>query len=223
MYRFTARGEEILLMTKIKCVIFDMDGVLIDARDWHYEALNKALAIFGFEISRHDHLVTYDGLSTKQKLEIFSTHSQLPTQLHRLINDLKQIFTMDITMTKCIPTFCHEYALSKLKLDGYRMAVCSNSIRDSMNVMLTKASLIDYFDFYLSNQDVVKPKPEPDIYLKAIERLGALPSECLILEDSNIGIQAASDAGAHVMQIDQVTDVNYANIMQFIHKVEAAS
>ena len=210
-------------MTKIKCIIFDMDGVLIDARDWHYEALNKALAIFGFQISRHDHLVTYDGLPTKKKLEILSSHSQLPKQLHSFINDLKQIFTMDITMKKCAPTFCHEYAISKLKSDGYRMAVCSNSIRDTMTSMLSKAALIDYFRFYLSNQDVSKSKPDPEIYLKAIERFGVLPSECLVLEDNANGIRAAKDAGAHVMQIDQVTDVNYINIVQYIQKIEAIS
>ncbi|MBU3632845.1 HAD family phosphatase [Polynucleobacter sp. AP-Feld-500C-C5] len=210
-------------MTKIKCIVFDMDGVLIDAKDWHYEALNKALAIFGLEISRYDHLVTYDGLPTKKKLEILSSHSPLPKQLHSFINDLKQIFTMDITMSKCAPTFCHEYAISKLKSDGYRMAVCSNSIRDTITSMLSKAALINYFDFYLSNQDVSKSKPDPEIYLKAIERFGVLPSECLVLEDNANGIRAATDAGAHVMQIDQVTDVNYANIMKYIQKIESAS
>jgi beta-phosphoglucomutase len=49
----------------IKAVIFDMDGVLIDAKEWHYESLNDALSNFGYEISHHDHLVTYDGLPTK--------------------------------------------------------------------------------------------------------------------------------------------------------------
>lgn len=210
-------------MTKIKCIIFDMDGVLIDARDWHYEALNKALAIFGFEISRHDHLITYDGLPTKQKLEILSSHSELPRQLHGFINELKQIFTIDITMTKCGPTFCHEFAISRLKSEGYRLAVCSNSIRDTITSMLSKAALIDYFDFYLSNQDVAKAKPDPDIYLKAMERFGVLPTECVILEDNINGIRAATEAGAHVMKIDQVTDVNYTNIKKFIEKVEAAS
>lgn len=210
-------------MNKIKCVIFDMDGVLIDAREWHYEALNRALGIFGFEISRHDHLVTYDGLPTMKKLEILSSYSNLPKQLHRFINELKQIFTMDITMTKCSPTFCHEYAISKLKNEGYRMAVCSNSIRDTMSSMLSKAALIDYFDFYLSNQDVAKSKPHPEIYLTAIERFGVLPSECLVLEDNANGIKAATEAGAHVMQIHQVTDVNYANISKFIQKLESTS
>lgn len=210
-------------MNKIKCIIFDMDGVLIDAREWHYEALNRALGIFGYKISRHDHLVTYDGLPTMKKLEILSSYSNLPKQLHRFINELKQIFTMDITMTKCSPTFCHEYAISKLKYEGYRMAVCSNSVRDTMSSMLSKAALLDYFDFYLSNQDVEKSKPHPEIYFKAIERFGVHPRECLVLEDNANGIKAATEAGAHVMQIHQVTDVNYANISKFIQNLEAKS
>ena len=59
-------------MKKIKAVLFDMDGVLIDAKDWHYEALNKALGLFGMEINRYDHLNTFDGLPTKVKLQMLS-------------------------------------------------------------------------------------------------------------------------------------------------------
>ena len=62
----------------IKAIIFDMDGVLIEAKDWHYEALNKALSLFGYEISRYDHLVTYDGLPTSKKLEMLSMERGLP-------------------------------------------------------------------------------------------------------------------------------------------------
>ena len=74
-------------MTKIKAIIFDMDGVLIEAKDWHYEALNRALSLFGMEISRFDHLVTYDGLPTKKKLEMLSIERGLPKGLHSFIND----------------------------------------------------------------------------------------------------------------------------------------
>ena len=66
----------------IKAVVFDMDGVLIDAREWHYVALNRALALFGMEISRADHLTTFDGLPTRRKLEILSTTENLPRELH---------------------------------------------------------------------------------------------------------------------------------------------
>ena len=80
----------------IKAVIFDMDGVLIEAKDWHYEALNRALRLFGFEISRYDHQTTFDGLPTKRKLQILSTVDNLPEQLHDFINDMKQRYTMEI-------------------------------------------------------------------------------------------------------------------------------
>jgi beta-phosphoglucomutase-like phosphatase (HAD superfamily) len=72
-------------MTRIKAVIFDMDGVLIDAKEWHYEALNRALTVYGFGISRHDHLATYDGLPTNTKLEILSREQGLPRSLHGVI------------------------------------------------------------------------------------------------------------------------------------------
>lgn len=80
----------------IKAVIFDMDGVLIEAKDWHYEALNKALNLFGHTISRHDHLTTYDGLPTSRKLNMLSVEHDLPVELHNFINEMKQAYTMEI-------------------------------------------------------------------------------------------------------------------------------
>lgn len=197
-----------------------MDGVLIDAKEWHFEALNRALNIFGFEISINDHLKIYDGLPTKKKLEILSNHTQLPKQLHDLINDLKQQFTIDIAISKCVPNFSHQYALSKLKDNGYKLAVCSNSIKNSVNFMLTKSAIIKYFDFYLSSDDVKKSKPDPEIYLKAFKKFNLSPQECLILEDNINGIRAAKNAGAHVMQINNVSEVNYENIQKKIRKIE---
>jgi len=209
-------------MNKIKAVIFDMDGVLIEAKDWHYEALNKALLLFGMEISRYDHLVTYDGLPTKKKLEMLSTERGLPKRLHEFINDMKQQYTMEIVYAECKPRFYHEYALSKLKNEGYRMAVCSNSIRNTIEVMMQKASLDTYLDFYISNQDVTYGKPDPEMYNKAIERMGLHPTECMIVEDNENGIKAARASGAHVMEVENVEDVNYANIQQHIKNFEEA-
>jgi beta-phosphoglucomutase len=210
-------------MGKIKAVIFDMDGVIIDAKEWHYEALNKALGLFGMEISRYDHLVTYDGLPTRQKLEMLTKERALPRSLHSFINELKQKYTMEIIHRECKPTFYHEYALARLKKEGYSLAVCSNSIRNSIQIMLGKARLLDYLDFFLSNQDVVNSKPDPEIYLEAMKKLELQPEECLILEDNINGIQAARRSGAHVLEIVSVEDANYTSIVKKIQEIEKES
>jgi len=210
------------MQIKIKAVIFDMDGVLIDAKDWHYEALNRALGLFGMEISRYDHLVTYDGLPTRKKLEMLTLERGLPVALHGFLNDLKQAYTMEITATRCRPTFHHQFALSKLRQSGYRIAVCSNSVRASIDLMMQKSALIQYLDFFFSNQDVVNGKPDPEMYDKAIRRLDLSPHECLIVEDNPNGIAAARASGAHVLEVASVEEVNWPNIQSAIERCEGA-
>lgn len=197
-----------------------MDGVLIEAKDWHYEALNKALKIFGMEISRYEHLTTFDGLPTKDKLKMLTITKGLPQPLHSFLNELKQLYTMELVHSLCKPTFCHEYALSKLKSEGYKMAVCSNSIKNTIEVMMQKAALDSYLDFYISNQDVTKGKPDPEMYNKAIEKMGLAPKECLIIEDNENGIKAARASGANVMVVSEVSEVNYENIKTHINLYE---
>lgn len=205
----------------IKAVIFDMDGVLIEAKDWHYEALNKALNLFGHTISRHDHLTTYDGLPTSRKLNMLSVERELPIELHGFINEMKQMYTMEIVYAQCKPTFVHQYALSSLKNQGYKLAVASNSIRNTVEVMMEKARLDQYLDLKLSNEDVANPKPAPDIYAKAIRSFGLLPDECLIVEDNENGIRAARASGAHVLVVANVEDVNLENITSRIQEINA--
>lgn len=210
-------------MTRIKAVIFDMDGVLIEAKDWHYEALNKALGLFGMEISRYDHLITYDGLPTKKKLEMLSTERGLPIELHDFINEMKQQYTLEIVYARCKPRFFHEYALSRLKQEGYQLAVASNSIRKTVQIMMDRSALLGYLDFFLSNQDVSMGKPDPEIYTKAFRYLGLQPQECLVVEDNEKGIKAAKASGAWLMEVDEVEEVNYQNIMSHIMRIERSA
>ena len=203
-------------MKQIKAVIFDMDGVLIDAKDWHYEALNRALSLFGYSISRYDHLVTYDGLPTRSKLEMLTVERGLPTSLHQFLNDLKQLYTMELVHARCRPVFQHEYCLSKLKADGYKLAVASNSVRNSVEVMMQKSNLLGYLDALLSNQDVIRGKPDPEIYLKAAAALGLKPDECLVVEDNEHGIRSAIDAGANLMVVKDIYEVTYHKVMRQI-------
>src|SRR5262245_29415453 len=153
----------------IKAVVFDMDGVLIEAKDWHYEALNRALRLFGIEISRYDHITTFDGLPTRKKLQLLSAVHDLPSELHEFINDMKQLYTMEIVHSRCKPRFNHEYALAQLRALNYKLVVASNSIRSTIEVMMERAALAKYLDFVVSNQDVTRAKPDPEMYNFVIE------------------------------------------------------
>lgn len=205
----------------IKAILFDMDGVLIEAKEWHYEALNRALKLFGMPISRFDHLTNFDGLPTLRKLELLSLERGLPKELHEFINEMKQKFTMEIVYSRCKPTFVHEYALSNLKSMGYKLAVCSNSVRDTVETMMQRSALSDYLDFMLSNEDISKGKPDPEMYLHAMEHFKLIPSECLIIEDNENGVKAARASGGHLLIVKEVVEVNLNSIMGCIREIEA--
>jgi len=205
----------------VKAILFDMDGVLIDAKDWHYEALNDALRLFGFEISRTEHLAVYDGLPTRKKLEMLTRVRGLPAKLHGLINEVKQRRTLELTYQRCRPVYHHQFALSQLKRQGVRLVVCSNSIRRTVEVMMEQAGLGHLLEFVLSNEDVARAKPDPEIYALAMSRLGLPPRDCLIVEDNEHGLQAARASGAHVLEVASPADVSYERILRAIRETAA--
>lgn len=207
----------------IKAVIFDMDGVLIDAKEWHYEALNRALRLFGMEISRADHLTTFDGLPTRRKLEMLTVTEGLPMELHGFLNDLKQAYTLELVSSRCRPTFAHEFALARLKARGVKLAVASNSVRNTVLTMMERANLARHFNIMLSNEDVARSKPDPEIYRTAMERLGVAPEEALIVEDNEHGIKAARASGGHLLVVRTPADVTLTNIDRRISEIQVAA
>jgi beta-phosphoglucomutase len=200
----------------IRAVIFDMDGVLIDAKEWHYDALNDALRLFGHEISRHDHETRFDGLPTATKLRQLSAERCLPAGLHSFINRMKQVYTLQMADRHLMPNLEHVRTLRTLRGQGYRLGVASNSIRKTIEFMMERAGLAGYLDVILSNEDVPRPKPAADIYRKAMQSLGVAPDETLVVEDNPYGWQAATEAGAHLLKVRDVHDVRYDTIMSTI-------
>jgi HAD superfamily hydrolase (TIGR01509 family) len=207
-------------MTRISCVLFDLDGVLVDATEWHYVALNRALALFGFDITRYEHLSDYNGLPTRKKLQMLSVEKGLPQALHDTLSRLKQVYTRDEILTRCRPVFEKEYMLSRLRKEGYRMAVCSNSIRESLRMMVQQSGLERYFEFLVSNEDVSRPKPNPEIYATTMTRMGVRPTETIIVEDSLHGLEAARRSGAHICQVSGFADVDYFRVRSAIDRIE---
>lgn len=207
-------------MSRISCVLFDLDGVLVDATDWHYDALNRALGLFGFDITRYEHLSGYNGLPTRKKLQMLTVEKGLPAALHAMLSRLKQVYTRDEILTKCRPVFEKEYMLSRLRKEGYRLAVCSNSIRESLQLMVHQSGLEEYFEFLVSNEDVSHSKPDPEIYNLAMSRLGVSPSETLVVEDSPHGLEAARRSGAQICQVSGFGDVEYFRVRAAIDRAD---
>lgn len=196
----------------IKAIIFDLDGVLVEARELHYKALNRALEKFGHTITRDEHLSTYDGLPTKKKLELLSERKGLPREAHDAVWQEKQNQTRNIIKTEFKHDERMRSILQKLRAEGYKIAVCSNSIRETTELMLIHKGLIEYLEFFLSNEDVRFSKPHPEMFLRAMVQLGVGPRECLIVEDSHHGRQAAHASGAHLCGVTNTVDVTYEKI-----------
>jgi HAD superfamily hydrolase (TIGR01509 family) len=205
----------------IKLIIFDLDGVLVDARELHYEALNRALASIGEEyvISREEHLSTYDGLNTTKKLNMLTSQKGLPVDKHNEVWQKKQDMTL-----KIIDAFSYDERmrsiLRNLRDRGYTIAVASNSIRESVKMMLLRKGLLEFIDFFYSNQDVKNPKPSTEIYLQCMIKAGVSPKETLVVEDSHIGRKAAIESGAHLCPVIDPNDVTLEKINEHLESLE---
>lgn len=197
----------------IKLIIFDLDGVLVEAKKIHYDTLNEALKEIGndYIITESEHLSIYDGLKTFQKLELLTKNKGLPKEFYEVIWNRKQSLTIQAISklqnnNNLISLFNH------LREQGYKLACCSNSIRRSVLVMLSKIGLIEYMDLILSNEDVKNSKPHPEIYWKAMSMIGVLPEETLIVEDSPHGLLSASRSRASVLRVDNPDDLTLEKI-----------
>lgn len=208
----------------IKAVIFDLDGVLVDADKLHFDALNLALVCAGVgAISWQEHLTIYKGLPTLRKLLILTERRGLSSDLYNKINKNKQIFTLDLLEDYWKPDAEKAEMMKLFKQKGYKIYVCSNAIRSTVKTMLSQAQLDLYLDGYLSNQDVENPKPDPEIYLKAFRNLEVSPTECLIVEDSDVGYKAAVDSGAYVCKVNGPEEVNYYRVLKDIMEADTVN
>ena len=198
-------------MTKL--IIFDLDGVLVEAKEIHYKTLNKALAEVDrkYMITEKEHLSTYDGLKTNQKLEMLTKNKGLDPIYYEQIWNRKQDLTID-AISELKPNTHLIVVFKRLRDMGYKLACCSNSIRRSVLVMLSKIGLIEYMDLIISNEDVKNSKPHPEMYWKAMSMMSVLPEECLIVEDSPHGLLAASRSRANVLRVDNPADLTFEKI-----------
>ena len=200
----------------IKAILYDLDGVLVDATEWHYESLNIALKeVAGFIIERDEHISTFNGIPTKKKMEILNEQNRLSQNLFQEVWDKKQEKTKEVIERSA------SIDQNKIRLHdntkNMKKACITNSIRETAMLMLEKTGQLEFMDFVISNEDVTEPKPSPEGYNLAMKRLKLEPHECMIVEDAPKGIEAAKLSGANVYEVNGFYDVSLENILQKIN------
>ena len=208
-------------MTKL--IIFDLDGVLVEAKQIHFDTLNKALWEIAksdkYVISEAEHLSTYDGLKTNQKLELLTQNKGLQRDTYEWVWNRKQQLTIE-AISELQPDLQKIELFKELRNRGYKLACASNSIRRSVLVMLAKIGIIEYMDLIISNEDVKNSKPHPEMYWKAMSMMSVLPEETLIVEDSPHGLLAASRSRANVLRVDSPKDLVLSKIISKLDETQ---
>ena len=196
----------------IKVIIFDLDGVLVDTKLIHFEALNSALKKYNFdEISIDDHVKIFDGLPTIEKLKLLKKTKKIPKKFFSKIQKFKQKITSEILKRK-IKKNNKIIKIMKNLHNKYKIVVATNAVNSTLNICLNKLGIEKYIDFKLSNEDINKPKPNPEIYLRIFIKFGIYPSEALIIEDSHYGREAAISSGAKLLPIKRIEDLDLKKI-----------
>jgi beta-phosphoglucomutase family hydrolase len=176
----------------IKAVIFDLDGVIVESESAHIEAEQQTFLKYGVRISS-DELHKYTGTTAKlmfteliRKYKLNATFEEIFRQKEAI---LFKLLEKDAEPTKGVITL-----LKKLKSKGIKLAIGSSSTKKQIKYVLSKLDIEHLFDSVIGEEDIVRSKPDPEIFLKAAAELDVNPSECLVVEDSELGVEAAKRA-----------------------------
>jgi HAD superfamily hydrolase (TIGR01509 family) len=204
-------------MYYISGILYDLDGVLVDAVNVHAQSFIKAVKeVSNFEITEEEHFKNFNGIPTKKKLKLLADVGSISEKNIPLIFDKKQEHTKKIINK----TFKNDIIKRKLhqlnKYNNVRSACVTNSITETAALMLEKTGQLEFMDVLISNEAVRYPKPHGEGYIKAMIKLGLFPEQCVIVEDSDVGIQAAKSTGAHIWHVKDSYEVTWENFQQFM-------
>jgi len=177
----------------IRAVIFDMDGVIVDSEPIHIEAEKQTLLKHGVKITTEE-LRTYTGTTAEFEFNDLFQRYELDTTAKTLFDE-KEVIMFRLLEQRTEPTKGVIDLIKKLKQQGFKLGVATSGHRKLAHYYLRKLGLETFFDTVVCAEDITRSKPDPEIFLKAAQRLGVEPSECVVIEDAKFGVEAAKKAG----------------------------
>jgi HAD superfamily hydrolase (TIGR01509 family) len=206
----------------LKAIIFDFDGVITDSEILHLRAFNRSLAPYGIEISTKDYYANYLGYSDFDCYKALIDNGVLkiePQQIAGIVKKKSKIFE-ELTKTEGRTIEgVHEF-LKMLKRNKVPMAICSGSLMAEIELVLDEAKLRQFFSVIVSAEQVKKGKPSPEGFLLTLQKLNKkhhppiAAGECIVIEDSRWGLQAARAAGIHTIAVTNSYDAGQLTLAE---------
>ncbi len=203
-------------MNKIKAVLFDMDGVIFDTEREYLKEWNKIFEKYGYEMKKEIY-VSVMGRGRKKVKEIFKENfgDDLPIEEMYIEKDkmLKEAIENNEVPLKQGALELLEF----LKKNEYKTALATSAKKDRVKSQVNHAKINNLFDAIVCADDIVNSKPNPEIFLKAAEKVNVKPENCIVIEDSEAGIRAAFNAGMIAFHVKDLKEAD-ENIMKYCDK-----
>lgn len=191
----------------INSIIFDLDDTIVNSSPLHFEAYEKALKEFGLksvEIPPNLRREIY-GMRIKEIMELFAKHFKLDVNVKLLTKRRNEIF-MELVQKGVTPMPGLNALIKNVKKWKMKRSIASSGVRSYVEEVLKQLKLSDFFQTVVTGDDVKNPKPDPEVFLKAAEKLNSNPLECVVIEDAMNGVIAAKAAGMKVITIKTDSD-----------------
>jgi HAD superfamily hydrolase (TIGR01509 family) len=188
-----------------KAIIFDMDGVLILTEEMHFKLFRDSSAKFGIDLTKEDYVKFFAGRTSREGFEDFLKFKKEDVKLiDKIIPDFREVKKdiLDNEMKEHI--FLRRNTknlLEKLKADGYKLGIGTSTIRKFTDITIKTLDIEKYFDVTVAGDEVEIGKPNPEIYLEVVKKLGVKSAECVVIEDVPLGVEAAKNAGMKCIAI----------------------
>jgi len=206
----------------LRAVIFDFDGVITDSEILHLRSFNQALTPFKIKITIKDYYRDYLGLTDFDCFKAVTQNNRIAItnqQTEQLLENKKQIFeTLAQTEGKIIDGV--RSFIDLLKKNNIEMAICSGALLAEIELVLQQSRLRKCFKAIVSAEQVKRGKPYPDGFLLALKRLNSTnappisPPECIVIEDSHWGLEAAHAAKMHTIAVTNSYDADDLKIAE---------
>lgn len=209
------------MLSKMKAIIFDMDGVIFDSEQIYYDACFMAAERNGLTFS-HEFVKQFAGKTSETCQIILQSHLQDTALVEQLWQDWGAARN-EILQTRGVPLKKGVDKLFTALADSdVDLALVTSANRDTVteNFAISGSDIIEHFDHIISVDDVANPKPHPEPYLLAASLLGYKPTECIVIEDSPTGVNAALSAGANTIMINEVAEHDIAVLDQLLFKAD---